>query len=90
MQIEPSKSFSKAFKKRTARDKPLVELFEEKLTKFIENPYSPELETHKLTGRLDGYWAFSVAFDCRVVFTFTDSSRQKIILHDIGKHDEVY
>lgn len=90
MQIEPSKSFQKAFRKRTAKNKPLAELFAQKLQKFIDNPYAPELETHKLTGQLEGFWAFSVAYDCRIVFSFADESRQQVILHDIGTHDQVY
>jgi len=90
MKIEPSKPFQKAFKKRTAKNKSLADLFAQKLQKFIENPYAPELETHKLIGQLEGFWAFSVACDCRVVFTFTDNNRDHVILHDIGSHDEVY
>jgi len=90
MQIEPSKAFRKAFKKRTAKNKSLADLFAQKLQKFIEDPYTPELETHKLTGQLEGLWAFSVAYDCRVVFSFADDNRQQVILHDIGTHDQVY
>jgi hypothetical protein len=37
---------------------------------FSKNPFNPSLRTHKLTGKLEGLWAFSVAFDCRVIFKF--------------------
>jgi mRNA-degrading endonuclease YafQ of YafQ-DinJ toxin-antitoxin module len=55
---------------------------------FLQTPFSPQLRTHKLSGRLDGLWAFSVDDDCRVVFEFIDEERALLI--DIGKHDEVY
>lgn len=44
--------------------------------------------THKLTGKLEGLWAFSVAYDCRIIFTYL--SHDEALLIDIGGHDEVY
>jgi addiction module RelE/StbE family toxin len=90
MRIEPSRAFQKAYKKRTAKNRLLADLFARKLQKFIQNPYAPELETHKLTGQLEGLWAFSVDYDCRVVFSFANNDRNHVILHDIGSHDQVY
>jgi len=55
---------------------------------FMKDPFQPSLRTHKLTGRLKGLWAFSVSFDCRVIFKFL--SKTEILLIDIGGHDEVY
>ena len=56
---------------------------------FVKNPFNPELKTHKLSGNLQGAWAFSVAYDCRVIFVFKNNE-DTVILADIGSHDEVY
>jgi len=55
---------------------------------FSKNPCNPRLKTHKLVGKLDGLWAFSVGYDYRVVFRFIDA--EEVLLIDIGTHDEVY
>jgi len=55
---------------------------------FSQNPFNPKLRAHKLTGRLEGLWAFSVAYDCRAIFRFL--TKDEILLIDIGSHDEVY
>ncbi|MFB2878745.1 type II toxin-antitoxin system YafQ family toxin [Floridanema aerugineum] len=60
----------------------------------MENdPFTPSLKSHKLTGSLEGLWSCSVAYDCRIIFTFSqdeDSQESVIVLVDIGSHDEIY
>ncbi len=55
---------------------------------FSKNYSNPRLRTHKLTGKLEGLWAFSIDYDCRVVFKFLN--KDEILLIDLGSHDEVY
>ena len=55
---------------------------------FSKNPFNPRLRTHKLTGKLEGLWAFSVDYDYRIIFKFINED--EILLIDIGAHDEVY
>jgi len=55
---------------------------------FLTDPFSSQLRTHKLSGKLQGLWAFSIDDDHRVVFEFID--QQRVLLIDIGSHDEVY
>ncbi len=55
----------------------------------MDDPFAASLKTHRLTGKLGGCWAFSVDNDCRVVFLFI-KGYQKVLLLDIGSHDEVY
>ena len=55
---------------------------------FLASPFSTQLRTHKVSGKLEGQWAFSVDDDCRVVFEFI--GEDKVLLIDIGSHDEVY
>ena len=55
--------------------------------------FAPQLETHKLKGKLLDSWACSVGYDLRIIFDFVKSETQKeddIFLIGIGKHDEVY
>jgi mRNA-degrading endonuclease YafQ of YafQ-DinJ toxin-antitoxin module len=59
------------------------------LEQFEGDPFSPELRTHPLTGKLHGLHAFSVDADCRVVLRFIKANA-KVLLIDIGTHEEVY
>jgi len=80
-------SFKRAFRTRVLGQPP-EQVFRERLAIFIENPFDARLKTHKLSGSFEGLWAFTVAYDCRVVFRFL--SQDRVLLIDIGKHDEVY
>ena len=65
------------------------ESFIKKLKKLIKNnPFDPNLKTHKLSGTLSGYWAFSIDYYYRIIFRF--SGDQIVIFITIGSHDEVY
>jgi len=81
--------FKRSYKKRISIDNQLKEKFWDALELFTTDPFDPRLQTHKLTGRLSGYWAFSVDFDCRVIFMFI-KAKKKVLLLDIGSHEEVY
>jgi mRNA-degrading endonuclease YafQ of YafQ-DinJ toxin-antitoxin module len=52
------------------------------------NPLNPLLKTHGLSDRLKGLWAISISYEHRLIFKFISSN--KILLIDIGTHDEVY
>jgi len=52
--------------------------------KFTNNPFDQQLKTHKLTGKLQGLWAFSVDYNCRVIFRFL--GKNEVLLTDIGGH----
>lgn len=88
MQVSFSSTFKRAFKKLIKGQANLEVRFLEKLQQFIEDPFDESLRTHKLSGKLDGYWSFSVAYDVRVLFYFTDE--EKAVFVDIGSHDDVY
>ena len=90
MELVWDASFKRAYRKRIAPNKHLAGRFEEAMALFVLDPFEPRLRTHKLTGKLHGYWAFSVEQDCRVLFLFIKGSKRKVLLIDIGSHDEVY
>lgn len=52
---------------------------------FQKNPFNPSLKTHKLHGRFNSFWAFSVNYDTRIIFEF--KNKKTILLHTIGKHN---
>ncbi len=81
-------SFDKAFKKRISSDENHERKFYEKLELFLNNPFDPQLRTHKLSGRLAGLYSFRVDYDIRVVFYFAEKNHAVFV--DVGTHDEVY
>ncbi|HEU5053187.1 MAG TPA: type II toxin-antitoxin system YafQ family toxin [Hanamia sp.] len=89
MEVTFSSSFKKAFAKRIKGTGSETE-FWERLEIFTAEPFNARLRTHKLSGKLEGLFAFSVGDDKRVVFYFTRDKPKKAIFIDIGSHDEVY
>jgi len=80
--------FKRSYKKRVRNNSRLKKKLWEKMEIFLENPFFPQLRTHKLSGKLAGQWAFSVDDDCRIVFEFV--GEDQVLLIDVGSHDEVY
>ena len=80
--------FKRIYKKKVKNDQELKKRFWDAVELFSKEPFDHRLRTHKLTGKLEGLWAFSVTFDCRVIFEFLD--KNEVLLIDIGGHDEVY
>lgn len=81
-------AFKRSYRKRIKNDEERRRRFWRRVELFLSSPFSPQLRTHKLSGKLEGQWAFSVDDDCRVVFEFIE--KDKILFIDIGSHDEVY
>lgn len=88
MEVSFSSAFQRAFKKRLQGNTDLEEKFWQKLELFTAYPYDPTLKTHKLSGKLKEFWSFSVDYDERVLFYFTEDG--KAVFVDIGSHDQVY
>ena len=86
--LVPSSLFLRQVKKLNKKDKQTARQLEKQLKLLIKNPYDSRLKTHKLSGKLKGRFAFSIAQDMRVVFRFIGSN--KILLVAIGSHNQVY
>lgn len=87
------KTFTRAYNRTIKKYPTLSKDIEETLNVLVKDPFAPQLETHKLKGKLSGSWACSVGYDLRIVFDFIKSEKQKeddILLLEIGTHDEVY
>jgi mRNA-degrading endonuclease YafQ of YafQ-DinJ toxin-antitoxin module len=88
MKVSFSSSFRRAFKKRVKGKTDLEARFWTKVEVFTADPFEPSLKTHKLSGKLKDLWSFSLEYDERVVFYFTDDGNAVFV--DVGNHDEVY
>ena len=51
---------------------------------FRKNLFDSRLKTHKLKGRLDGFWAFSIDFRYRIIFKFQNNNTVRFYV--IGDH----
>ena len=89
MEVSFSNSFKKSFKKNIQT----VDIdadFWIRLEWFIADPFDSRLRTHKLSGKLNGMWSFSLDYNLRVVFFFTEEKPKRAVFVDIGNHDQVY
>ncbi len=82
--IHYTSRFIKDFKK-LSKEKQKLAIERERL--FRKNCFDSQLKTHKLTGSLKDYWAFSVTYSDRVLFGFINGN--EIIFYKIGTH-EIY
>nr|WP_254923712.1 type II toxin-antitoxin system mRNA interferase toxin, RelE/StbE family [Pseudanabaena sp. SR411] len=93
MQVVWSNGFKRSFKKITKKNPQLTEPIVKALKLVGDDPFTPLLKSHKLGGNLAGLWSCSVAYDCRIVFRFSEDEElveMVIFWVDIGSHDEVY
>ena len=93
MKIVWDNRFKRAFRKVIKKNPEFQDRIITVLDLLSNDPFTPSLKSHKLTGYLEGLWSCSVAYDCRIIFTFSqdDGSKESlIVLVDIGSHDEVY
>jgi addiction module RelE/StbE family toxin len=88
IRIAWDKGFRKIYTRKVRNDALLKKRFWKAMELFSRNPFIPRLRTHKLSGKLEGLWAFTVAYDCRVVFKFLNGD--EVLLVDVGGHEEVY
>ena len=84
MRLTASSRFLRKAKKLR---EPQASMLRAALRRFAVEPQDPLLRTHKLKGELDGYWAFSVDDDLRVLFRWVGD---EACLVNLGSRDEVY
>ena len=87
-----SNTFLRALKRLMRKQPDIRNEVEETLKLLIQDPFIPQLETHKLKGKLSGSWACSVGYNFRIIFDFVGNKQKEndIFLITIGAHDEVY
>ncbi len=86
-------AFRRALKKTVKQRPDILPKAEKALRLLAEDPFHPELHTHKLKGRLERLWACSIDYDNRILFMFLknpDAGPEDILLVSMGTHQEVY
>lgn len=58
---------------------------ENKVDLFRKNPFNPSLDTHKLTGKLNKFWSFSINRKYRITFEFIKD--KAVLFHKAGTHN---
>ncbi|WP_334812045.1 type II toxin-antitoxin system RelE/ParE family toxin [Nostoc sp.] len=87
-----SSGFKRSFRKITKRNPQLKNQIVKVLRLLADDPFTPLLKSHKLTGNLAGLWSCSVAYDYRIIFNLSEDEtllEMVILLIDIGSHDKV-
>ena len=84
MRVTASSRFLRKAKKLR---EPHASMLRAALRRFAADPQDPILRMHKLEGDLDGYWAFSVDDDLRVLVRWEGD---EVFLVNLGSHDQVY
>ncbi len=83
MTINRSSRFKRSYKRLPPH---IQNDFDESVKIFFKNPFDPALQTHKLHGNLDAYYAFDLRAGYRVLFVFEEDST--VLLVNIGDHDD--
>ena len=81
MKIYYSSRFAKEYKKLPLKIKTLAE---KKEVIFRKDPHHPILKTHKLTGKLKEYFAFSINYEYRIIFEFRE--KNIVWFYSVGTH----
>ena len=87
-EISFSNSFKRSFKRKIAGNTEKVDKFWRTVEVFRLDPFHSSLKTHKLSGKLKHLLSFTVEYDLRVIFYFSDKNTARFI--DVGTHDDVY
>lgn len=82
------KTFKKHYRKRIIPFSKLAEQFDSKYCLFIQDRTNPILKDHALTGDLQGYRAYWVGGDIRVVYRLINQTNIEFL--DVGSHNQVY
>ncbi len=85
MEYKLHKNFLKAYKKLTTK---LQNITKEKLVIFNNNPFSEELNNHKLNGKYKEYYSINITGDYRAIYK--KIGEKFVIFTIIGTHSELY
>ena len=88
-QIIYTKSYLKRATKFAKRHPDLLIQYEKALKLLELNPFHPSLRLHRLSGSLSDLHSISINISYRITLEFLIEDG-KIILVNIGSHDEVY
>ena len=79
--VKYSPIFFKALKKFP---KTQLKFLAQKEKIFLEDPFNPRLKTHKLKGKMLGFYSFSISYHWRIVFHF--ENKDAVVFDTVGTH----
>lgn len=82
--------FKRIYKKWSHKHPDLVQQFKSKVELFAADPFHPSLRAHSLSGVLNGLWSIRINYEHRLIFQFIDKQKKRVLLIDLGTHEEVY
>lgn len=82
-------TYFKKLKKFIKKHPEILERYAKTIKLLEVDPYHPSLRLHKLQGKLKEYQSISITIKYRLIIDFIIED-ERIILLDIGSHDEVY
>jgi mRNA interferase YafQ len=88
-----SPGFIRSYKKFVRSFPYLQKNIDNAIKMLSEDPFSPQIFTHKLSGDLFELYACKCGYDCRIVFSIEEmpnEAEKVILLVNIGTHDDVY
>ncbi len=88
IKVTYSPAFERNYKKLFKNNSSRQNLFQQKISLFLQDQYHPQLKTHKLTGNLKEFYSFTIKYDLRIIFYY--ASENEVVFNNIGSHDEVY
>ena len=80
-EIHYTTNFVKKWRKLNLQEKTK---YKKKIKVFQQNPFDSKLKTHKLKGKLAGFWSFSLTYQQRILFKFLN--KRKALFYDFGSH----
>lgn len=84
MTIDFHREFTKEFKKLPSKIK---KKFQDRLTLFEKDEFSPALNNHSLRGFYQGYRSINVTGDIRAIYR---KNARGVIFVEIGSHSSLY
>ena len=81
MKIYYSSKFAREYKRLPIRTKTIAEKREKV---FRSDPFDLRLKTHRLTGKLKGYYSFSIDYHYRIIFEFV--GKDTVWFYSVGTH----
>lgn len=86
-----SSRFERNYKKIALKSPILKKNIDRTILLLGEDAFSPQLNTHKLSGKLSHLHSCNCGFDCRIIFqVLNEGEKEILLLVDFGTHDEVY
>ncbi len=86
-ELYTTRQFERAYKSFIKLHPELKSTVREKLKQLLDNPASPALRLHKLSGGLSKHHAISITHSYRLIFMIKGN---RVYLTNIGAHDDVY